>query len=461
MIAWLQPAALASLVLLAVPILIHLLRARSAPTIHFPSVRFVRTSPVAAVRMSRPTNLLLLAVRTAIVAAAVLATAQPLFLSAARLNAWNARIARALIVDTSESMRQPVTGNRIAASEADEIARAEAETATAHLRIDTPDLPSGLERAGRWLDTAPPGRREIVLISDFQHGAFQERALNQLSGSFGLRFVPVGELASERQVDGMPLLAAPGVNGRTQNIHLSANGTTLTLADRDSGVEARGSGVAPRDSPPGRSPAGLRIIGSGDAGNEEHLLRALARAGTPAPRADRPLAVRFAPASVPGATAPIREQWMLETILRLERDVELHRIARELNGANNRDSQSWTVLIADGHGNSLLRAAAMDRELVLDVGVPVDSYFAAAIVRAALVAAHAPVEKREQDVLRSPAPTLSAWTRAPEPVGADVWRHAETSDARWLWTLALALMGLEGWLRRRRPAHQEDTRAAA
>jgi hypothetical protein len=203
------------------------------------------------------------------------------------------------------------------------------------------------------------------------------------------------------------------------------------------------------------------LVSDGSPDDQQRLLRALARVGTPAPRADRPVVVQFAPTSGAEAIAPVRERWMLQTMVALEQDSELRRAAQQLKGTDAGKAEGWTVLIEDENGNSLLRAAAVNRELLLDVGLPITTYFAAAVTRAALVAAHGPAGYPEQDVLQIPTQTLSAWNRSPGPVGAEVWRHTESSDARWLWAAALVLMALEGWLRKRPRALQEDTRAAA
>ena len=56
MIAWLQPAALIGLLALAGPILIHLLRRQRAPRVLFPSLRFVRPTRTAAVRLRVPSG---------------------------------------------------------------------------------------------------------------------------------------------------------------------------------------------------------------------------------------------------------------------------------------------------------------------------------------------------------------------------------------------------------------------
>ena len=83
MIGWQQPAALFGLVLAAIPLIIHLLRTRRADRIQFPSIRFIKPSTTAAVRLRSPSDWSLLAVRTAIVTAAVLALARPVLLTPA------------------------------------------------------------------------------------------------------------------------------------------------------------------------------------------------------------------------------------------------------------------------------------------------------------------------------------------------------------------------------------------
>ena len=105
MIGWQNAAALWALPLAAVPFVVHLLRTHHAKRVAFPSLRFVQPSRTAAVRMRLPSDVLLMLVRIAIVALAVGALAGPIVLTEARTAAWNARTARAVVVDVSDSMR--------------------------------------------------------------------------------------------------------------------------------------------------------------------------------------------------------------------------------------------------------------------------------------------------------------------------------------------------------------------
>src|SRR4029079_1864823 len=110
----------------------------------------------------------LLALRLAIVAVAALAAAQPLLMTPWRVRAWDARILRAVVIDSSQS---------VPAAPASAAARDQEQSAFAAARFDGPRLPVAIADAVAWLDAAPPGRREVVLISDFQRGALDEQDL--------------------------------------------------------------------------------------------------------------------------------------------------------------------------------------------------------------------------------------------------------------------------------------------
>lgn len=445
MITWLQPAALWGLALIAVPVLIHLLRTRRAPTVPFPSIQFVRRSPVTAIRVGSLSDLFLLLIRTAIIALAVIALAQPLLLTSSRLNAWNARVARAVVVDRSESMNSRTPSGRTAGEEAADVASAEAASAIAAVRIEATDLAAGLRRAARWLETAPPARREVVVVSDFQLGALDDSVTGTLPQGTGFRLIRVGSVdGSVKQIQGMRLLGAPGFHERDQAVRISPDSTEAT--------QTAASGPAQ---------IGLRIVTGGPIGDENPLMRAVARAGAPAPSGDRPIVLRFANAPAAGTVAAVRERWMIDTMAALEANPELRRMARDVTAIKQPASDAWTVLLRDRDHSPLLRAAALDRQLIIDAAVPAASYFAAVTLQSALAASHGAIGSPEQEVLRIPQERLSAWSRAPAPVSDDARRFADSSDGRWCWLGVLALLGLEQWARRRRTDVEEEHRAAA
>ena len=137
---WLVPGAFAALLLLGGPIAVHLLARRNARRLTFPATHFIRATQAAAVTLRRPSDIGLLLLRLAIVAIAVLAAAGPLVLTPWRTATWNARVSRAVVLDTSRSMVSADVPGRLADQEAANVFAA--------LRLATPDLPDGLPPSG-------------------------------------------------------------------------------------------------------------------------------------------------------------------------------------------------------------------------------------------------------------------------------------------------------------------------
>ncbi len=178
MLGWQNPTALWALSVIAVPIIVHLLRTHHAKRIAFPTLRFVQPSRTAAVRMRMPSDVLLMLIRMAIVAAAAAGLAGPILLTNSRLSTWDARIARAVVIDRSESMRARNSTGAAPETAAAEAAEAEVRTATYASKFTATDVEDGVVRASRWLAAQPPSRREIVVISDLQRGALDESLVN-------------------------------------------------------------------------------------------------------------------------------------------------------------------------------------------------------------------------------------------------------------------------------------------
>jgi hypothetical protein len=443
---WLAPAALAALALVAGPILVHLLRSRRAPRRDFPTLRFIRPSTASSVRLRLPSDLLVLLVRCSVVAAAVLALARPLLLTDARVAGWNARTARAVVVDTSASMSETGDGNR-AASEASASAAGELNGVFASRRFETPDLAAGLSRAVAWLETVPPARREIVLVSDFHDGAMDPKARAAVPGSIGVRFVPVGALPAERRIDDLVLLGNEAAPARRAQGTLSADGTQARFqVAQDVG----------RD--------GLRIVASPEARNDvESLLRAVAIAGAPAPAASEPLTIRFQRDAIRAEAAAQLAPWMLRTVSRLSADPAVQRHGGAVDAQPPpADVPHRTIVLRDRQGRALVGASTNGSELVLDVAAEPGSYFGAQLVQAALVARHGSFARAEAEVRPVAPRELAAWTRPAGDAPPESWGRAESTDARWFWGAALLLLALESWLRRRGPdADAAETHDAA
>ena len=403
MIAWAIPAAFAGLVLLAGPILVHMLLRRNARRVVFPTTRFFEVTRAAAVRFQRPSDIGLLIIRCAIVLAAVLAATQPTLLGAWRTARWNERVARAVVVDTSRS----VTSQQDVAHLADQ-----EMTAFTSARFESADLRDATRRAAEWLGRTPPARREVVIVSDFQRGALDRDALDAIPAGAGLRFIRAGTrpaLADAR------LPATSGWRGSewqgtidvrvdstlaTWTRHNTPKIAWLTTRQADADAEAAARAVAG---------AGSFGVAAGDEGHR--------------------VAVAFTGAPPAAGEQPVTTDWMLQSELALRRSSLLR--------------QSGAEIKTGEQGGSL----------VVHVNVGAAEPMAPAVIRAVMLAVRpASIADREMEVATIPDAELARWRRNPGPVepGAAV-PPGGTTDARWLWAAALLLLGTETWLRRASP----------
>jgi hypothetical protein len=433
-IAWLNPLALLGLLAVGGPILIHLLRQPRAVRVPFPSLRFVQPSRTVAARMRRISDPWLLLVRVLIVAAVALALAQPVLLTPALLEAWNGRTARAIVLDTSRSMQAPAV-----AGAARQQAQAEAGSAFVSAIFEAEDVGTALARAAAWLDAAPPARREVVVISDFQAGALPADAATIIPGAFGFRAIQAGDPASERSLAGIVRFGS----GARQDVRLTAETTAVAWQDGVSGT------------------AGVRFV-PGDAGGTDRIVRAVAAAGAPAGDPVQPLTLAFTTADVPGI-APIASHWMLDTVVRMSLDDELLRAAAAAGTATLASDDTWSTIARAADGRPVVRAAAARGELIVQVAAGPGDYLAAAALRSALHARHGslPAMFGDDEIVRMPPQEVAALARSAGEVGRDVAPLVERSDARWLWLAALLLLGLEAWMRRPRAAAQAEAARAA
>ena len=162
------------------------------------------------------------------------------------MRAWDARIARAIVVDASAGMRD-------AAADVEAAVAGESRTAVSSARFDTPDLFLGVQQAVEWLQAAPPARREVVVVSNFRRGAFLPGAVEQLLPTTGLRLVSVGTLPPRREFAGVPRFDGDAV--AESRVLLDGGATSVVVARtaaaargleyrRIAGEQRRGANVA-------------------------------------------------------------------------------------------------------------------------------------------------------------------------------------------------------------------------
>ena len=101
---WQAPWAWLGLATLVIPIAVHLLARRQAPRMKFPTLRFLVKTESMAIRRHRLTDLTLLAVRAAAIAAGVTALAQPYLVLRSRTAGSPSLRSRAIVIDASASM---------------------------------------------------------------------------------------------------------------------------------------------------------------------------------------------------------------------------------------------------------------------------------------------------------------------------------------------------------------------
>ena len=289
MIAWLAPAAAVALAAATLPVIVHLLVHHRAERIVFPSVRFLSSSNESSWRLRVPSDLLLVAVRTAIVACAALALMQPLWITEGRRSGWGERTARAIVVDASDS----VDGEA-----ARRAADAEAEGAVSVRRIDSTDPDAAVPQAVAWLTSSAPARREVVIVSDFQSGTFNPQTLQKVPSTIGIRIAPVGSRRdSAAEFDAGSLLYGDMV--LAQRTQLAGWDTAVSLsvgASLLSGLEVFADA---------RDPAGAAAV------------RAARVAGVVAPSGHQPIAIRFRGAAPAAGPAETPSAWARATAVRL------------------------------------------------------------------------------------------------------------------------------------------------
>ena len=424
---WLNPLALSGLAAAALPVIIHLLKRHRAPRVPFPTLRFLSDSRAAAVKLRSLSDPWLLVLRAAAIAAAVLAAAQPDVVTSWQRARADRRTSRAVVVDTSAST------NPFAPMREQAVATERRTDAVVVVRTDRAG--ASLCDAAAALLGGPVARHEIVVIADFQHGTVTEADVACVPPGAGLRFVQIGAgrigKASARVV-GLP------ADGKTteQRVEFEGPRTRVTVSQL-----APGGAIQPGILAPAR-----------DAPAVARLLRAAARAGAPAPQADRPMTFLFPGVPTPAA-APLRVPWMIAALAAAREDRALREAAasrREAKAATL--SAAWTPVVRSASGAALVAIAAAGDGLVVSVSAEPSDVLSVAAVRAFLAAAGATPDWRELEVEAILPSQLKAWTRAAGPIPPERFKAIPQGDARWLWALALALLCAEWVVRRERPA---------
>jgi hypothetical protein len=407
---WQLPWGWLGLGALALPLLIHLLGRGRAVRYRFPTLRFLERSTLLPTRRTHIHDVPLLMLRMAIIAIAVAALAQPLWLDAARRSVRRGAPLRAIILDTSASMLRPAVSGERAIEEARREAKRLADESPGSVVLQTDLSRRAVAGAAAWLGRRS-GRAELAIVSDFQIGSIDSATLSGVPPDLGVRLVrvtvaPLGARETSMLAEGGPVIArstptAGGVDVEWRaatGVHWS-DPPVLVLS---STAGQRGAAA---------SASAASVVGMRLPFDSAHLVAIV-------------LPLFEGRAELLRSTKPLDSLWMFNVVSRLSENPALGTFGHG---------------VVEGRDRLLLFSAADGGTVALASLV--------AAVRTAVSVAPA-VSELEPAVFSDSV--LRAWERAAPQAGARSFGDASTgvSDARWGWVVVLLLLVLESWMRR-------------
>ncbi|MCA0376781.1 MAG: BatA domain-containing protein [Gemmatimonadetes bacterium] len=428
---WRAPLAFAGLVVLALPVLVHLLSRRPARALAFPSLRFLATATLTATRRTRLSDIPLLLVRVATLAMAVVALAQP-----ARDDAASPTGATALLVPAA------ATGVDTVWSPPDQTGAMDA----VRVMRGAPDVL--LDGAIGWLRTQPAPRR-VVVRGPVPRGVLDSARIAALPRDVALSFEPMREVAPTRPVADTIAWVTTLDGETTVRVVMAVaarTGVVVRTVREVRGVSAQDRAVVSAWAP--SSAAGDTLATGTDAASALELARRVA------------------------GDAALRD--VLST---MTADTTA---AATAAGAGGRATGPGVLLRADARGHAILsfhvRGAGERAQPWFHLQVPAPRVGPSASVASAPAAATAALAllraiAETQDALRAREATAPEATNvltrlAAMPAGAPIGAAVAVPDvhrgatwARYGWLLVLLLLGVETWMRRR-PAASAPERVA-
>lgn len=375
-----QPWAWLGLAGIAVPVAIHLLARHQAVRTRFPSLRFIAASDVNFIRLRTLSDLPLLLVRVAIVAVAVAALAGPRWGSASAPG--SGRVV-AVVVDNSAGA---------AGDDGRNAARAATVDAASSVVVESASLSAGIASASRWLERQT-GRRELVIVSDFQRGALSDDAFATVPTGAGVRFVSLKMF---------PAKLPPGFELRGDRSRMTWPSPSASLS------------------------LPLTVKAGADQARAEAMLAAVASlaATTPVDANARRAVLVFPKAPERAAllaAPPINQPWMFDVV---------------------------QPLLADAAMREAVTARASDGALVLLLAGDPQAESSSEVAATVLSALVQPLAWSEFEPEVIAAEQLRRWERSPADAPSVPTGEPQ---GRWLWAVVLALFGLETWMRRKTP----------
>jgi hypothetical protein len=426
-VTWLNPWAWVGLAALAVPVAIHFLTRAQPRPLPFPTLRFLTVATTSAMRRRMLRDRALLAVRMGILAAVVAALAQPYVATAGRRAAGASTVARAIVIDTSASMNRTTADGRHGIDLARERARTLEPAAASTTTIDANVLGDGIAEGVTWL-ARRGGRGELAVVSDFQAGSVSASDLSRVPASMGVALVKIDVPAVSSTVGPSTRV---GTRLWTPHLTLDASRTSVTW------TTAEGS----------NSRSTVRVVGApADTAVITTATAAADALGVPEEPAAHPVVIELAGAPAPAAPRAIDAPWMFDAIERIRTDAALQAAAQSVTAKAN-EASALSVVARDAAGTPLVAAGTRGGDLVLHDSTS-DPLFLAALIRAADNSSRDASAIRELEPTSIAPEVLAGWQRPLPSSGAPAPDDPTASDGRWFWLAALALFGVETWMRR-------------
>ena len=452
---WLNPLALFALAAISAPILIHILVLRRAERFSFPTLRFLQPTRLAAIRRHLLEDVGLLAVRAAILAAAAAALAAPLIVTTARRQAWERRIVRAIVEDDDDV--------RAAAAPAPQ-ARSRGPAPYRIQQFTGASLQDAIRRAVAWLDTAPPARRELIVLSAFAIGSVDATDVAAIPTPIGIRFERRGELPETRTISGGRVIRAgspdqpPPRLRRSAEASAKAEAFALRLLARE--VTFAGALTSVRETATSEAPSWpIDVVHAPDAkaavdAATAAVLSQHVWAPAPGRRARLVIGPGMANGSAMADASPIRKAWMADAVARIARDADLNaagaRAAAGLIDARF-TAAPWHTVTPAADGRPLAVAAGSPSRLIVVSAADASDVVTPLLMRSIANAIAGIPDLQRAEVVPISDRLLREWSRpsgVPAAPRLDTLQQGSGDDRRWFWLAALCLLAIEMWMRR-------------
>jgi hypothetical protein len=424
-VTWAAPWAWALAVAALLPVAAHLWSRRRPVTLAFPTLRFLRAASPVSRRLHRIQEWPLFLLRLSIVVAICTAAAGPTLHSTWRQDAWRARLHRIIVIDDEVSAQ--------AAHVASDLRKAATTAAALEPGVVVDGLDEAMAQASAHASSM---RTEIVVVWDGSRAALSPADLADIPTRVGLRLVPIDRTqsspgasrASASTAGPAIVISAAASDAQLRTRTLTAL-QDLAVTGVDTPIEIRWPGAPDRSLPSTAkaSPALGRVL---DEIADDARVRDAAERSSPDRRAT---AARAAPSAMTGRATG-------QDAARQIGHLDGHALARTADGV------------------PLLRGWADGSRLVLVLDASPASPLAWWSAVAAMESLARPWRAGATAERWSASELARAQREADAPATATL---PGGLDTRAVWFVALALLLLEQWWRRRAPAVEVEVVDAA